>query len=73
MHVSSSSISVQCFLEETYQGKQILKTFENLFQVTIYQALDDTRQRLQNFYVLSSPGPFVSDRLQEVLYREHSL
>ena len=44
-----------------------LGAVHTITNVTIYQALDDTRQRLQNFYVLSSPEPFVSDRLQEVL------
>jgi hypothetical protein len=35
--------------------------------VTIFNALDDQNQRLQNFYVLASSQPFVSDRLQQVL------
>ena len=40
--------------------------------VTIFNSADPThRQRLQNYYVLLSPQPFVSDRLQEVLEDPH--
>ena len=44
-----------------------LGAVHTITNVTIYNALDDQHQRLQNFYVLLSAEPFVSDRLQECL------